>query len=424
MTESAEIVITRLGRQGDGIGEYAGSPVYVAGTLPGERVRVTLPEKNAQIWRARLNDILEPSADRISPACPHFSVCGGCSLQHLSSSRYREFKESIVSRLLARLGTPDCVRQPVMELGCGSRRRAELKLQLYKGEVRIGYFASRSHALADIQCCPLLSAPLEALIMPLKVHVGSLTQPGHIAALWLAETAEGVRLTSLLHKPLRPADKEALTRFAQEKGLAELSVIEEHDPASFRRLWGAPAHVVVGEVRVELPPGAFQQASAQAQAVMTTRVQAHLEKCRHAVDLYAGCGAYSFPLLTNGMRVAAFEGDAEMVTAMENARRHYGLETRFTAACRDLHRMPLSARELEAFDGCVINPPRAGAARQVEQLAKSHMKHIAMVSCNPASFERDAQLLLAHGFCLKEIAPIDQFYWSAHLELVALFART
>ena len=214
--------------------------------------------------------------------------------------------------------------------------------------------------------------------------------------------------------------EESVTAFAREVDLVQLAWETQND---IQRLHGGELQLCLGEVVVEIPPRAFLQASVTAQAAITSIISEHLASCRHVADLYAGCGTYGFPLVAAGTRVHAFEGDAEMTAAMENARRGHHLEGRLQISRRDLYAAPLTASQLDGFDGAVINPPRNGALPQTEALAASNLRRVAMVSCNPASFERDARALLASGFCLETLTPIDQFYWSAHLELVACFRR-
>lgn len=414
------LTIARLGGLGDGVGEHNGYCVYVPFALPGERVRVEETSSKGQECRAKLLDIIDKSPDRQPPSCGYFGQCGGCSLQHLKPEVYRRFKKGQMEALLARLCVGQEALRPMVEIGAGGRRRAELKAQVTKGDVALGFYGMRSHALVDVDDCPVLEERLSALIAPLKSCIASLKQPGNVLGAKLTGLEAGAAVLILLRQPPKPADKEKLAAFAQAQALVQLAWETE---GGLQRIYGGTLSLRFGEATVELPPRAFLQASAAAQTAMISIVMQHLAECRHVADLYAGCGTYSFPLVAVGVKVHAFEGDADMTVAMENARRHHGLEDRLQVSHRDLYTAPLEALTLKAFDGAVVNPPRGGALPQTEALAASALRRVAMVSCNPASFERDARILLASGFRMETLTPIDQFHWSAHLELVACFVR-
>lgn len=423
MQHRTDVTITRLGGLGDGVGLYNGLPLYVPYTLPGETVRVEVLASDRHGSRARLLEVLTPSVARRVPPCPHFGQCGGCALQHMQPEAYRQYKQDGVAQMLARLGAAPEACLPAVEPGAGSRRRAELSVAVCKAEVALGYLAARSHAVTDITVCPVLTPALQAFLAPLKASIAGLPHPSLVMRVRVLEADGGMSALLLLRRAPKPAEREYLAHHARAMGMQQLAVMEEGS-SEIRRLYGQEAAVLLAGVRVAVPLSAFQQASAAAQQAMTQQVLAYLAGCTHVADLYAGCGAYGFPLAVAGVRVHAFEGDAAMVAAMENACRQHGMEAQFSATQRDLHADPLSAAVLRIYDGCVLNPPRAGAARQTAQIAASALRRLVMVSCNPATFERDARCLLDAGFVLQEIVPVDQFHWSPHLELVAYFRRS
>lgn len=420
---SAEIIIdiTRLGALGDGIGVYNGHSVYVPHTLPGEKIRAEVTSRSGKGYRAKLLEILVSSADRQVPPCSHFSQCGGCSLQHLTPDAYRAFKRLGMEELLERLGVSHSALRPLLEVGAASRRRAEFKLQVTKGKVSAGFYASRSHALIDLGMCPVMEEPILALLPPLRACVAALRQPGNILAASMTALEDGVMMALSVRASPKPADRAALIAFAEAQGLVRL--VAEIQGKTSVTLLGKEACLSLGNARVALPDHAFLQASRVGQRAITSLVLEHLRPCRSVADLYAGCGTYSFPLREQGAVVYAFEGEEEMTIAMENARRQGNMEESLVVTRRDLFSAPLTAAELALFDGLVINPPRMGALPQVMEIGKSRLRRVVMVSCNPASFERDAASLLAAGFQLETLTPIDQFYWSAHLELVGCFTR-
>jgi 23S rRNA (uracil1939-C5)-methyltransferase len=184
---------------------------------------------------------------------------------------------------------------------------------------------------------------------------------------------------------------------------------------------------VFAGVRVALPPGGFLQATHEGEQALVAAVLAAVEaaeqragkRVRSVADLFCGAGAFAFPLARAGMRVHAIDADAALLQAMTAARGTY----RITAEQRDLFAQPLSASELKGFDAVVFDPPRAGARAQAEELARSAVPIIAAVSCNPSTFARDARILVDGGYRLETVTPVDQFLWSPHLELVAIFRR-
>lgn len=416
------LTIDRLGGLGDGIASLNGQPVFVPYTLPGEVVRIKPGKVGQKGIRAELLEILAPSPERAAPDCSHFGYCGGCGLQHLRSSLYRRFKMQGMADMLGRLGVEASVLAKMVETGPGSRRRAEFKLEVEKGEVRIGFHAPKSHHLIDLAMCPVVDARIAALLPPLRACVAQLAKPGNIQAFSAFALPQGAAGTVRVRSMPKPADREKLVAFAKEQGLMRF-ILQVEGQEETQRLYGSEVLLRLGAVEVELPDGAFLQASAVGEAALVQAVCSHLAGCRRVADLYAGCGTYSFPLLQAGSAVHAYEGGEAMTVAMENTSRAHALEPCFTVMRRDLFRRPLTASELRHFDGVVINPPRNGALPQTKEIAASGIHKLSMVSCNPASFERDAQPLLAAGFRLERLLPVDQFFWSNHLELVANFTR-
>jgi 23S rRNA (uracil1939-C5)-methyltransferase len=212
----------------------------------------------------------------------------------------------------------------------------------------------------------------------------------------------------------------ALAAFAQTQKLARLSWQsgkEEPEPIARHR---AP-QVVFGGIAVDLPAGAFLQASAEAEQAMAELVVAAAVDAKRVADLYAGCGTFTFPLARTA-RVHAVEGDKDSLAALTGAARRSSMG-RITAERRDLARNPLQPDELKPYDCVVFDPPRAGAKAQCEMLAKSRVPIAIAVSCDPGSFARDARILTGGGYRLKSVTPIDQFVWSPHVEIVAVFRR-
>jgi 23S rRNA (uracil1939-C5)-methyltransferase len=240
--------------------------------------------------------------------------------------------------------------------------------------------------------------------------------------LQITASARGIDL-EIIGAPPTLADREALAAFAQAEDLGRISwssdATTESEPIVQRR---APT-AVFGEVQVELPPGAFLQATEVAEAGIRHAVGRAIGDAGRIADLFAGCGTFSLPLAAAGRTAHAIERDPVMLAALETAARRAGLAARITTERRDLQRAPLAGTELDRFDALVVDPPRAGARTQAEALAASQLARLAMVSCNPATFARDARILIDGGYECLWVQPIDAFLWSSRLELVGAFTR-
>jgi 23S rRNA (uracil1939-C5)-methyltransferase len=401
------LTIEKLAGLGDGAGTYEGRKVFVPYTLAGDVVEATIVRRTTDADYATLACVLTPGADRVIPVCKHFGECGGCSLQHLSPAAYCTFKEDMARVAVRKAGyDPACV-VPLRSFPVASRRRVELKAEAEK----LGYFAERSHRLTDISSCPVLEPELEALVFRLKNYV----------ATW--KGLQSVQINGL------------------DEGYDVLLTIEgathawphKDDPA-IRRVstrYGSNTHtlhqagavtVTFGGVKVEPPAGAFLQAVRGAQEAITECVLQAASDAAHVLDMFAGLGTYSFPLAARA-QVRAVEGDAAMVQAMREAAARRKVGEGFEVRRHDLFREPILAKELARYDAVVINPPRTGAAAQCKELAQTRIPTLVMISCNPATFARDARMLNDGGYALHRVTPIDQFSYSSHLELVAEFTH-
>ncbi|MCP4392969.1 MAG: 23S rRNA (uracil(1939)-C(5))-methyltransferase RlmD [Alphaproteobacteria bacterium] len=420
-----ELEVADIGGAGDGIAKYDGQVVFVPFTCKGDLVKTQIDSVGSDFCRASLVEVIKPSLERQASACEHFGVCGGCSLQHLSSLSYQVFKRGIITDIVKRLELDEGIVSDVIEGWMRARRRAELKVAVNKGEVSLGFYAPKSHDVVNITSCAVMDERIVRLIPDLRVCLGNLKKSGNISAINITALDDGLDIIFIAKGLVKDKDKKKLIVFASENSvIIRLSVQLEESKKSIEILYknGNPSTVFAG-IPVELPVAAFLQATAKGQDELTKFIIANTKGADRVADLFSGCGTYSFPLLENAAHVSAYEGDKDMVTAMFNAARRAGVENRVSAQVRDLFLNPLSAEELSRYDAVVINPPRAGAKTQSEQISKSDVKKIVMVSCNPNTFERDAKSLIGGGYRLTQIVPVDQFYWSSHLELVAAFER-
>jgi 23S rRNA (uracil1939-C5)-methyltransferase len=413
--ETLELDIEKLGTEGTGLARTAGRVVLVPDALPGERVRVRV-----EAGKARLLERLSDSPDRVAPPCRHFGVCGGCVLQHLAPAPYAAFKRGLVLDALSRQGLGQVPVAEALISPPGSRRRATLEARRVGTKIVLGFHGRASHQIIDLEQCPVLVPALAALLSPLRTLLMGLLEPGRSASIILANVETGIDLgLDLPAEPKLPA-LEALSDFARQHDLARLWWRAE-GAAPTLIAQNRPIRTRFGVVEADLPPGVFRQATAEGEAALIACVGQAIGDMRRIADLFAGTGTFTLALAGRGS-VHAVESDVEALGALAAASRRAQL-VQVTAERRDLDARPLLPDELAAYDAVVFDPPRAGAKAQAEQLAHSAVPVIVGVSCNPASFARDAAILVAGGYVLELVQPIDQFLWSHHIELVGRFHR-
>jgi 23S rRNA (uracil1939-C5)-methyltransferase len=407
MGEAAEVEIARLGAQGDGVAEIGGESVFVPFALPGERWRVGGGEA------VRLAE----STERRAPICRHFGLCGGCVAQHMSDRLEDEWKRDIVMQAFRHRGIAADVA-PVRRVKPHSRRRAFLGVERRGADVIIGFREEGQHKLVDLKECPVLDPAIVAAVDRLREMARIAMPEGQGGRLVVTRLDRGLDVSfDNGLKTLEPSARAELAALAQAANLIRLTVAGE-----LIVLGGTPT-VTIGGVEVEPVPSAFLQAVPEAEAMLIELVLAALpRKPKRIADLFSGTGTFTFALARRAA-VTAFDGDKRAIGALGSAaKRAQGLKP-IEARVRDLFREPLSARELDQFDAVVLDPPRAGAAAQVERLAKSKVPVVIAVSCNPATLARDARALIDGGYALGPVTPIDQFLFSPHVEAVTVLRR-
>ena len=357
-----------------------------------------------------------------TPPCTHYGTCGGCSLQHLSQSAYYSFKKELILNIIDEIGLDNNIVSDVVKIGQHSRRRADFKIEVVKGEIKIGFYAAKSHDVVEINQCPVSENSLVQFLPKLKNILSSLKKPGAVKSVSVTDLDNGLDVIVITKTPLKASDKQKLLNAAKEHNIIRLSEKEDNKRANCI-FDSNMAKVNFSNYEVELPVGAFLQATIKGQNEITHIVKKFANDSKKIADLFSGCGTYSFPLVDKADYIACYEGGYEMVMATNNTANKYGIANKLLAKNRDLFTDPLNDSELNNFDAVVINPPRAGAQNQAKQIAKSTVAKIIMVSCSPSSFKKDAKILLKGGYKLTKVIPIDQFYWSGHLELVAIFVK-
>lgn len=403
------IEIERLGAQGDGV---SASGVFAPLTLPGETARGAVER-----GRMAAPEIVSRSPDRASPPCPHFGACGGCALQHASDAYLAGWKRDLIAAALAARGLTGVEMRETVTSPPRSRRRAAFAARRTKKTVVAGFHRRASDGIVALDACEVLRPELFAALPAIR-DAARLGAPRKGAIRAVASVSEGG--VDLSIEEAKALDGPGL---AEAAGLAE-----RHDLA--RLTWNGetvalrrPPAQRFGAALVSPPPGGFLQATREGEAALLSAVREAVGGARRIVDLFAGCGTFSLPL-ADGAEVTAVEGEAALTAALLAGWRDAQGLKQVRTETRDLFRRPLLAREMDAFDAAVIDPPRAGASAQTAELAKGGPPRIAAISCNPASFARDARMLVDGGYRLEWVLPVDQFRWSPHVELAALFRRS
>ncbi len=429
-TAACEVVIGRIGAQGDGIADGARGPIYVPATVAGDRVRVRTVGARGAGHAAEVVELVAAGPGRAKPACRHFGRCGGCSLQHLDDGAYAAWKLARVSAALARAGVAATEVASLARTPPGGRRRAVFAAERPRagGAARLGFNVRGTHTVVDIEECPILAPALFALVPALRALAGELLAPGGRTTLTATALAAGIDLVIDLPEPPGLAMRERLARFADDADLARLSWRSGAGGARS----GAPEPIVIrrppmavwGGVPVVLPPGGFLQASEAGERALVAAVLAATEDAQRRgggiADLFCGAGTFTLPLAAGGARVDAIDGDPAAIAALATAARRL-LQVRCER--RDLSARPLTTAELDRYDAVVFDPPRAGAAAQAGAIAASAVPVVVALSCNADTFARDARILAAGGYRLVRITPIDQFLWTPQIELAAVFRR-
>jgi 23S rRNA (uracil1939-C5)-methyltransferase len=408
--------IDRVGGQGDGVANTPNGPVFVPLTLPGESVRAVVTD-----GRAEQIEIVTVSADRIAPVSPQYGDCGGCSLQHWAAEPYLDWKREQVRLVLAREGIETEIEATVAT-PAGTRRRVALHARrMPDGRVALGFKARRSWRLVEVTACPIADPRIVAAIpMLAEVAAPLLEHPKSAPTLHVTWTLSGldVDVTGVERRTgglSGDAQMRAIAA-AQRADLARLSL------AGDVMMMARQPKVAFGPATVPLPAGGFLQAVPEAEAAMVSRALAAVKGAKKIADLFCGAGTFTFPLATVAPVIAADASKPGIDALKIGVGSAKGMKA-ITAEARDLFRRPLTPFDLKGCDAIVFDPPRAGAIEQTAQIADTKASVVVGVSCNPQTFARDARVLIDKGFRLETVTPVDQFLWSAHVELVGIFRR-
>jgi len=407
--------IATMGQLGEGVTKVAGQPVFVPFALPGEEVSLLIEGE-----RARLQQVLTPSAERRQPFCRHFGRCGGCALQHWEEEAYRAWKRQLLVTALSYAGLDPAVA-PIIDAHGEGRRRVTLHVRFQggkgvQGKVLAGFMMARSHEVIDLDQCPILVPmldPAPEIARQLGTLLGSIRKPLDVQ---LTATEAGIDADLRGSGRIEPAMRIALGDAAIRLNLARLTlhgeiIVEQRSPV-----------IRFGSARVTPPAGGFLQATLLGEEILSRLVLDGVGGAKSIADLFSGVGPFALRLAAQASVLAADSSEPSIAALKRGHSSVQGLKP-VRADARDLFRRPLLSSELKGVDAVVLDPPRAGAQAQMRELAGSTIATIVSVSCNPASFARDAAILVAGGYRLCMVTPVDQFKFSAHLECVGVFRR-
>ncbi len=438
-----EVKISHVGGRGDGVGKVSYTHnhqsrqymVFVPASLPGERVLAQPLSLNAQGIRARMIELIEPAAVRRAPHCQAFPACGGCQFQHWKEAEVGIWKQAQVTAFLERANIWPRQVRPLHAVPLQSRRRATFHLKRLANSVAAGFNERQGPQIVTPESCVVLHPKLLAFLDKLRAFAlrefpvgcsidAQVNQLDQGLCVQLRTTGGRAGLESM------PALVAALGNWAGEAGLARLSLVPGAEVADTTYCAAQPIPLYApvpptirfGEIAVNPPAGAFLQASPQGEAELQARVAEGVDGAQSVIDLFSGIGTLSLPLVAKGVRILAVEQDRAALAALKNGADAAGLGGQVAGRLANLKNAPLTEADLGRFDAVILDPPRGGASAQCALLAHSQVPRIVMVSCNPASFARDAALLTNSGYCCDWLQVIDQFRLSNHIELVAQFS--
>jgi 23S rRNA (uracil1939-C5)-methyltransferase len=408
--QKERFVIAAIGHRGDGIVETADGPVFVPYALPGETVEV---ERKGE--RATLLAISVSSAERIDAICPHFGTCGGCAVQHWRADKYREWKRGLVVNALTQAGLDVPVDELIDAHGAGRRRAVLHARRGARQQLVVGFAGRRTHHIVPLESCPIFAPPLARAFAIAARLAAPLIVGGKPLDLHFTATDTGLDVDIRGSGPLEP---EAIAELASIARAEKLARVTRHGELVAQLV--EPA-LRMGKATLVPPPGAFLQPTGAGEETLARLVLEAVGNAKRVTDLFSGVGTFALRLAGNA-QVLAVDSDAAALAALKKASTAPGLRPIETVA-RDLFRNPLTAGEIVPSKVVVLDPPRQGAEAQARELGRSGARRIVYVSCSPATFARDAAILTRAGFTLARVTPVDQFRYSAHVELVGVFDR-
>ncbi|MDP3371827.1 MAG: methyltransferase [Candidatus Paracaedibacteraceae bacterium] len=420
---TGQVTVFSLNSDGEGVGIdlETGNNITIPFVLPGEKVTYECQHfKKKKKYVA--TEYLVKSADRIAPVCKHFTQCGGCMLQHMNATMYRDFKHSQITNAMVKEGLDPFFVDGITILPFGKRRRANLDAIRKGDDIFLGFHKFRSHSLINVEECFTMDPALTRLLEPLRQAFAIVLEPYQKAKIFFTLTHVGIDMSLEVQgiDELEEPKRQALKAFAEKMNVTRF-VFRHRKFLDVIHQTAVPV-VQFAEIDVTVDAYSFLQATVESDAHLANYVLAELiPDATNIVDLFCGRGTLSLPLASRAP-VTGYEFDKPALAALEKAAPNatHSIDLHL----RDLFNDPLTRDELKSFDVVVIDPPRAGAEAQSFTLATCNAKQIIYVSCNAETFARDARILTEGNFSLRNVHGVDQFAWSPHIEVVAIFVRS
>jgi 23S rRNA (uracil1939-C5)-methyltransferase len=427
-------LVESLDYEGRGVAHVEGKTVFIDSALPGEKVEYSVYRKKPSFDQAQVSRILEPSAQRVTPRCPYFGVCGGCSMQHLDSNAQAAAKQRVLEDALWHIGRlkPEVIYPAIYGPAWGYRDRARIGVRLVpkKGGVLVGFHERRSSYIADMRSCEVLPRHISDLLPALRELVGGLSIPDRLPQI---EIAVGDGVTVLVFRnllPLTAADEAQLAAFGDAHGVHIW--LQPGGPDTAHPLDRGEASVLAYtlpefDLSLDFRPTDFTQVNVHINRILIRRAMQLLDPRpgERIADLFCGLGNFSLPIARRGAHVIGVEGSDSLVArAGENARKNgLGESCEFHAA-NLFEATEDSLAALGSLDKLLIDPPREGAIAVVKALGEQGPARIVYVSCNPATLARDAGVLVHEkGYRMKGAGIANMFPQTSHVESIALFER-
>ena len=417
-----QLKVERLGSKGDGIHFGAKGPVFIDRALPGDLVAARVYKEASGLSRGEIVAILDASPYRKSSECPHYSQCGNCTLQHLEPFYYQRWKCEVVREAFVNQNLRPRIWKVPVFLGQQNRRRATFTAIKKRSKTAVGYYRRRSNQVTDIETCPIAEPKIMEIQRKVKPYLAGLLIEGKPVDIFfqLVGSSVDMLMTGPVGRSGKPdfSVKKILTEILNETGISRISWRASGQEKMAILLNRKPILAKFANLNVELPPGAFLQPTLEGEKVLVGAVVSSLSGTGKFADLFSGCGTFSGPLLSHGS-VDAYENDPLSVKALLKAKGNLPLEV----SRRNLYQRPLRRDELSRYSGVIFDPPRGGCPEQAREMALAKTPVLVGVSCNPATFARDARMICDGGYHLESLQVIDQFQWSHHVEVVGVFRK-
>jgi len=417
-----QVEIIELGPKGDGIARAGRDRIYIDRGLPGDVLKVRARRGEDGHIRGDIVDMLTPSQHRAQAPCPHYDQCGGCTLQHASDDFYRHWIDRTVRIALDKQGVRVREFLPTVFIAAGTRRRATFAAVKGGNNVMMGYYRRRSHDIHEVDTCLVSDPGIMGLREIMKPYLLKVLKGGKATDIFVQKIGAqfDVLITGNIGSDAEPdlACRQVLAQMVNETSVARISWRGRERDRIETIVARAPLISSFGNLNVAMPPAAFMQPTPEGQAALVSAVMAALPAKGKFADLFCGCGTFTGPMLERGP-VDAYESVDTAIGALNKAKGSLPLKT----FIRDLFRNPLKRDEANRYDAIVFDPPRAGAEDQCRAIAASRCRLLIGVSCNPATFARDARILTEGGYRLQSVQIVDQFTWSHHVEVIGVFHK-